>query len=355
VLVLYVSGHGYGHATREAAIVAALKELRPGLPLEVRTHAPAWIFAESSPAVAVSRGGADPGMTQEDALDVDLPATLRAHRELGARWDELVAEEAGWLAANRARLVVGDIPPLAFAAAAAAGVPSVGVSNFCWDWILEEYEADAPAWRPVRERYAEAYRSAEAVYRLPMHGEFPSFRKVVDVPLVSRVAKAEPDWKKARGIAGAKPLVLVAFGGFGVELSFAAGDDLSEFHFCGFGAKPKGLRAEWLRLRAETSSDQLAAMAVCDIVLCKPGYGMFSEAMAHGKRVVYVPREGYREMGPLVAGLKERGASAPLPREDFLAGRWKGALARARAAASPRPAPAEGAGVVARALLERLS
>ena len=355
MIVLYVSGHGYGHATREAAVVAALRGLRPDLAIEVRTHAPAWIFTEHSPGVRVIRGGFDPGMTQKDALDVDLPASLRAHQELGARWDVLVAEEAGALRANRTRLVAGDITPLAFAAAAAAGVPSVGLGNFCWDWILSEYVAAEPSWRPIVERYAQAYATAEAAYRFPMHGDFPSFKKIIEVPLVSRLATVHANWRDARGFASAKPLVLVAFGGFGVELSFDAGDDLDEFRFAGFGTKPAGLRAGWTRLRAGTSTDQLAAMAGCDIVLCKPGYGMFSEATAHGKRVVYVPRQGFREIGPLVDAIRARGACAELTREDLLAGRWKAALDAARQTEAPAPVPAGGAEVVARALLERLS
>jgi L-arabinokinase len=350
MVVLYVSGHGYGHATRAAALVEALRARRPDLPVEARTHAPAWIFTEHSHGARVSRGCPDPGMAQKDALDLDLAASLRVHQELGARWDALVADEAGWLTANRAGLVVGDIPPLAFAAAAAAGLPSIGVSNFSWDWILQEYAPGEPAWAPIVARYAAAYARAELVYRLPMHGDFPSFKKVVDVPLVSRMGTARTNWRRY-----GKPVVLVAFGGFGIELNFGAGEDLSEFHFCGFGTKPKQLRADWTRLRAETSADQLDAMAGCDIVLCKPGYGMFSEAMAHGKRVVYVPRDGFREIAPLVAGLEARGACAALAREDFLGGRWKEALERARTMAAPAPIPAAGAGVVAGALLERLS
>ena len=34
---------------------------------------------------------------------------------------------------------MGDIPPLAFAAAAAAGVPAIALCNFTWDWIYGAY------------------------------------------------------------------------------------------------------------------------------------------------------------------------------------------------------------------------
>jgi L-arabinokinase len=355
MLALYVTGHGYGHATRAAALAAALRSLEPRLDLEVRTEAPSWLFTEQSPGVKVSRGGADAGLVQRDALDVDLEASVERQRALDERWPALVAEEARWLRGRAARLVVGDIPPLAFAAAAEAGVPSLGVSNFCWDWVFEPYEREDARWGPARRRCAAAYALAERAYRLPLHGDFPSFRAVEDVPLLCRLGSSTREgWLRERGLPGdGRPLVLAAFGGFDVALTLPAGEDLGAFLFAGFGEKPPGLRADWVRLRSGTSRDQLEAVSACDVVLTKPGYGILSEALAHGKRVLYVPREGFREIGPLVAGLRERGACAALPREDFAAGRWRSWLEALLAVPAPARARADGAAVLARALLER--
>jgi len=44
-LVFYVSGHGYGHATRSVALIAALRRMSPDpLRIHVRSGAPRWIF-----------------------------------------------------------------------------------------------------------------------------------------------------------------------------------------------------------------------------------------------------------------------------------------------------------------------
>ena len=49
-------------------------------------------------------------------------------------------------------LVVGDVPPLAFEAAAEAGVDSVAVANFSWDWIYERMNfADAAVAAALRD------------------------------------------------------------------------------------------------------------------------------------------------------------------------------------------------------------
>jgi len=46
--------------------------------------------------------------------------------------------ERAWLAALQPDLVVSDVVPLACAAAAAAGMPCVCVSNFSWDFVYSE-------------------------------------------------------------------------------------------------------------------------------------------------------------------------------------------------------------------------
>ena len=358
MLVLYATGHGYGHATRASAVAAELKRQAPGQGLEVRTEAPAWIFQEPCPGLPVSRGGADPGLAQRDALAVDLPRSLERQAALDAQWPRLVESEARWLRERGAKLVAGDIPPLAFAAAAEAGIPSVGVSNFSWDWIFEPFASRDPRWEGPRRRCAQAYARAEGVLRLPLSGDFPSFSAVLDVPLLCRLDATTPQaWRAARGLSGdRRPMILVTFGGFGVALpALAAREDLRGFLFAGFGPRPAGLEADWLELRDGTSADQLPAMAACDAVLCKPGYGLFSEALGHGKRVLYVPRtDGFREVDALVAGLRRRGACGALPAPELLAGRWRGPLEELLALPAPPPVPAEGARVIARALLDRL-
>ncbi|MDE2236307.1 MAG: hypothetical protein KGK30_00300 [Elusimicrobia bacterium] len=357
MIVLYVTGHGFGHATRAAALARALKDRQPGLPLQVRTSAPAWIFQQTCPGLPVSRGGADAGLVQRDALDVDLEASLRAQRALDRSWPALVEAEARWLRRLRASLVVADIPPLAFAAAAKAGAPAVGVSTFCWDWILEPYAMEDGRWRAAQRRCAEAYALAQAAYRLPLHGDFPSFRRVVDVPLVCRrSARGREDFDRRHGLRGkSRPLVLVAFGGFGLgPLRLSARQDLRGFLFAGYGPKPQGLRADWLRLPARDANGQLDALAACDVVVGKPGYGVVAEALAHGKRMLYLPREGFRETAALVSGLRRRGACASIAREEFFAGRWRGPLEALLSIPAPRAVAADGARWLAGELLDKV-
>ncbi len=56
-LLFYVSGHGFGHATRICALIAALRA-RTGsaLEIEIRSEAPEWIFRERDPELRAELG-----------------------------------------------------------------------------------------------------------------------------------------------------------------------------------------------------------------------------------------------------------------------------------------------------------
>lgn len=130
-IVFYISGHGLGRASRAIELIHALRTLRPEMRILVRTAAPRWLSElTAGPAVDVQMVETDTGLAQLDSLRFDEAATARGAASFYTDFDRRVAEEGDVLRACRATLVIGDIPPLAFAAAARAGVPSVAVANF---------------------------------------------------------------------------------------------------------------------------------------------------------------------------------------------------------------------------------
>jgi L-arabinokinase len=370
-LLFYVSGHGFGHATRSVALMAALRA-RAGRALEigVRSDAPHWIFTERDPALRCAAAAIDPGVLQPNGLDLDLPRTLAAHEALAAAWDESVEREAQAITDFAPNLVVGDIPPLAFAAAQRAGVAAFAVANFSWDWILEGYAEADPRWQPIAARYRAAYAGAEALFRLPFHGDFPAFRRIVDVPLlVNRSARAPEECRRQLGLLAGdrRPLVLVSFGGFGSSsFEATAGDDLSDTVFVAFGPRPRGFAADWIELPRSSPiphEDLMRASAIphedlmraSDAVIGKPGYGTVAEAIVHRTRFLYLPRRDFREIPVLEAELARHARARPLPRHDFEAGRWQPHLDALFALPEPgEPLAANGAELIADALLDHL-
>jgi L-arabinokinase len=333
-LLFYVSGHGFGHATRIRALIDTLCQRgTPALEIHVRTEAPHWIFTERSQraagTIACSTAKVDEGVLQRGGLDLDLAGTLAAHESFVREWDRTLEREIAWIRDFRPSLVVGDLPPLAFAAAARTGVPSVGIANFSWDWILEAYTEREPRFRPIVTRYAEAYATVETLFRLPLAGAFDAFPNVVEAPLlVSHSTRTRDDCRAALGIplADSRKLVLVSFGGFsGGSNTPHRDEDLSDYRFVGLGSEPDlphSSRTEWLALPKPSPIPHEDLMRACDAILGKPGYGTVAEAIVHDTRFLFPPRIGFREVPVLESGLARYGCSLRMPREDFEAGRW---------------------------------
>jgi hypothetical protein len=362
----YISGHGFGHAVRQIAIIRALLEIAPGrVRVVVRTSAPAWLFARTlGGAVTLLPGDTDPGAVQIDGLRLDEHATVRAatafYRTLPAR----VGAEADILRAHGAALVVADAPPLACAAAAAASVPAVVCSNFTWDWIYQPYIADDPSGAPLLPVMQEAYSSA-AGWRLPMHGGFDTVAPIIDVPLVARHARpgrTVDELRRALELPTGVPLALVSFGGYGArDLPLGRLDCLADWRVVITVPQPDGAEAprgveilaeELMYARGLQYEDLVHAV---DVVVTKPGYGIVSDCAANDTAVLYTSRGRFAEYDVLVREMPLWVRSMFLPRRDLLEGRWKAAL-DALMAMPPvqEPPPTDGAAVVADLIVARL-
>src|SRR5215213_8069459 len=97
-VVFYVTGHGFGHAVRQTAIINALAQRRPDVAIVVRTSVAPWLLARSLTAgVRLEPGPVDTGAVQRGSLDVDIPATLAAAQAFYAGRETWLAREAAAL------------------------------------------------------------------------------------------------------------------------------------------------------------------------------------------------------------------------------------------------------------------
>lgn len=352
-LVWYVSAHGYGHAVRSALVLDVLRRRAPTLALHVRAAAPRWLFP---PEVHYTELVADFGLAQHDSVTIDFPGTLARAAAFRATWSARVAAEVDYLRQVNAALVVGDIPPLAFAAAAAAGLPAVGLTNFSWDWIYASYAATWPEFAALAEAARATYRSAALLLRLPFHGDLSVFPRRVDIPLVARVApRPRTAYRRQLGLPLDRPCVLLSFGGIGLE-RFPYGrlaawpDYLFVTTEAPGDAPPPNLRV----LPAhQTAYHEL--VRACDVVITKPGYGIVADCLAARTPVLYTDRGPFPEYPILVAALEASGPALHLPRTALLAGEVGPYLDRLLALDRPWHVPAlDGATVAAEHLLALL-
>jgi L-arabinokinase len=345
-LIFYISSHGLGHAARQIEVMRALAARAPDARIVVRTSAARWLFERTAPdGIELEDAEVDTGMAQIDSLRIDERATVEAAARFYADFDRRADAEAARLAGLGADLVVGDIPPLAFAAAARAGVPSMAIGNFTWDWIYAPLDAFARDALHVIPTIAAAYAQADAALRLPLHGGFEPMRAVVrDIPFIARRSTRDrAETRRLLGIPSDRPAAIASFGGYGVDLP------LDRIARCGLFTL---VDADFATLDAHGLRYQDVVAAV-DVVVSKPGYGIVSECVANGAALLYTSRGRFVEYDVFVAGMPRVLRCRFLPQDDLLAGRWADAIDALLTQPPPPERPrVDGADVAARRLLE---
>lgn len=362
-IVFYISGHGFGHASRQIEVVNALFAARSDLRIVIRSSAARWLFDRTLRGPAELRDAVcDTGAVQRGSLEVDVEETIRQAAAFHAQLEPRIDEEARLLESVGAELVIADVPPLAFAAAHRAGVPAIALANFTWDWIYEGYAGavafgEAP-W--LIERLRGWYAEATEAWRLPLAGGFESFARITEWPFIARHAQHAPEAVRARlGLPADERLLLVSFGGFG-----ASGFDLAQA-----AAALRGLA----RVVITSSDDRLAGVpdvlrvdepalygsglryedlvSAVDIVLSKPGYGIVSECVANRTRLLFTSRGRFREYDIFVDQMPRYLPCEFLDQEALVAGRWRPSVERLLAQADVPPAPTDGAARAAERIL----
>ncbi|KAG5554388.1 hypothetical protein RHGRI_012048 [Rhododendron griersonianum] len=353
VFAYYVTGHGFGHATRVVEVVRHL--IYAGHDVHVVTGAPDFVFTTEiqSPKLFLRKLVLDCGAVQADALTVDRLASLEKYSETAVvPRASILATEVEWLNSIKADLVVSDVVPVACRAAADAGIRSVCVTNF---------------------RVCDGSRSSSSNNSLAV----PAFRDVMDVPLVvrrlhkSRKELIDDSKEEQRVIWKLKSndgtLKLTKYNHYvsliswilqngptkrdnEVRKELGIGDDVKVV-ILNFGGQPGGwnlkedcLPSGWLCLVCGASDDQnlpsnfikLAKaaytpdlIAASDCMLGKIGYGTVSEALAYKLPFVFVRRDYFNEEPFLRNMLEYYQGGVEMIRRDLLTGRWKPYLERA--------------------------
>jgi len=220
-LLVYISGHGFGHAVRVCTVLRALRRARPDVPLVLRTLIPRWFLAaELGEPFTHGALELDVGAVQRDSLSLDVDATLAAAAALLSDAPRRIATEVATARAWDPAAVFADIPAPAFDIAAALGVPAIGMANFSWDWIYAEYVSDRPGFAPVIAALRASYQQATVLLRLPWHGDLAAFPHVRDVPVVARIPSlARDDVRRRLDLPVGARIALLSFGGIGLDLA----------------------------------------------------------------------------------------------------------------------------------------
>ena len=265
----------------------------------------------------------DVGLDQIDNVRFDLQKTKESVKKLLASAEELIWKEQKFLSTRGISGIVCDIPFIPLAAAERMGLPSVGISNFSWDWIYSFYGQRDPEWYPLAETIRSYYREGGFLLRLPFYGEMEAFQKIEDIPLVSRRSrKGKARVRKILDLPTDRKIGLIGFSR--LDLQDRAIQKIGEFSpdYLFLIRHPLNWRSPVFK-RAEQEEISFADL-VCtaDFVITKPGYGILADCLSHGTPMIYSDRGEFPEYPILVEGIEHHLSYCYMPKEDLYSGNW---------------------------------
>ena len=350
-------------------VINAILKQRPEVRIGVRSAAPRWLFDLTVKGrINFSNLETDTGVVQIDSLTLDEADSIRRAASFHADLVTRAASETRMLREIDAGLVVGDIPPLAFAVGASAGIASIAIGNFTWDWIYADYPRTrlAPTLLPTIRG---AYAKASMALRLPMSGGFQTIANVRDIPFIARHAtKSREQVCRALKLPANKPLVLVSFGGYGLaSLDTTALAKTKKYTLVTTTNVPLGRRKEsaaerkgaFISLDEESIYDAGIRyedlVAASEAVVTKPGYGIIAECVANDAAILYTSRGHFPEYDVLVHEMPKYVRCAFIEPDELFGGKWDSHLDKLLAQPKlKKKAETNGAEVAAEILLKTL-
>jgi len=354
-IAYYISGHGYGHGARSCQVMLSLKKSCPELELHLRTTVPHWLFQDLPFPASYERRAVDVGVVQEDCLQLKIEETFRGCRNFHDRLPDFIEEELGFIARHKIRLVVGDIPPVCFEIARAAGLPSVAIGNFSWDWIYRAYLPEFPSFLSLIEEMEGFYRKATLALSLPFSCDLGIFPHQKPIPLITRVSTLDRiEARKRWSLPATAPVILLSFGGLGLKrFPWARLLGSKSFFFVTTGGDPR--KDDNLLVLPDVVPHYEDLMRAADAVVSKPGYGVVADAISHQVPILYTAREDFPEYPFLVEAIERWATSEFIPQEELLAGNLEPYLERLLAKKRNWPAVSlNGAEISAREIISFL-
>lgn len=319
-IACFITPHGFGHATRMTAVLEALQKRIPDVHPHLFTTVPVSLFAETLDTFSYHPLSCDIGLVQKDGLHADIPATIKQLQEFLPFDTSLVNELAEKIKGYH--MVLCDIAPLGLAVATRAGIKSVLIENFTWDWIYEAYLPQYPELQTAISYFVSQYQQAD------IHIRCQPFCGVTQGDLecgpIFRRIRSERSKVRSKLQCKNKKIVLITMGGVDLELPFIHQlSSSSETFFILTGQKEtRQLGENSLLLARDSGFYHPDLINSVDLVICKSGYSTVAECAQAGVPVVTVGRARFPESKVLEEFSISFLNGHTIEQNEFLSGSW---------------------------------
>lgn len=349
-IACFVSPHGFGHAARAAAVSQAVWEIDPTVQFEIFTTVPGWFFQESMSAPhAWHHLPTDVGLVQKSAFQADLNATVRSLNDFLPFPVPLIAAIAAKVKALNCRLIICDIAPMGVLVGKQAGIPSVLVENFTWDWIYQQYAPTDGRFNQHIDYLQSLFAAAD--YHIKTEPVCSPGEVDLTASPVSRKEKTSAQKTRARlGLPAAAKVVLITTGGIPQSCGFQAKlNQRPNVYFVMPGAGPQTvIRDNLIILPHHSDFYHPDLVNAADAVVGKAGYSTVAEVYHAGVPYGYVTRSNFRESRPLAAFIEREINGIRLEEAEFAGGNWIAKTENLLSLARRRPGRSNGADQIGR-------
>ncbi len=320
----FISPHGYGHAARASAVMAAMHDINPSIRFEIFTTIPEWFFLQSlSDPFTYHSLLTDIGMVQESPLRDDLKETFRELNDFlpydGSKIESLSRE----VRIAKCRLIICDISPMGIAVAQRSQIPSVLIENFTWDWIYRNYvSVDFPVNQHI-EYLRKIFNSVN--YHIQTEPVCQCRNADLTTAPISRKLRVSPQQMRQRlGIPDGVKVMLITMGGVPEEYKFLTQlkHQNNIYFIIPGGSQSMQVIDNLVLLPHHSDFFHPDIVNACDAVVGKLGYSTLAEIYHTGVPYGYIPRSSFKESDILEAFVKNQMNGCTISESQFQEGSW---------------------------------
>lgn len=290
-----ISFHGFGHLAQSAPILNALQGRGALSNLVIHSNGPLSVIKPwFSAAFEHIQQPTDLGTPMINAIQVDKEETYRQFLHQHQNKSAAVNGMASLIAKHQPDLVLSNNSYLVSRAASQLGIPSFHFCSLNWADNFLAFCEGKPLVNEIYQALCDDYNQAEAFFRLPPHMPMPGFNNLVDIGPVCRTGtkrNLQQHFKHKKR----KTYILVSLGGMPYPIDFASWPKSDDLFFINGGARSKHLPH-----MDDTGLSHIDLITSCDVIITKPGYGLYMEAACCGTPILYLARKDWPEEPPLI-------------------------------------------------------
>lgn len=323
-IAYFISPHGFGHAARAAGVMEALGTMDSSIRFDIFTTIPAWFFEDNlGDSFKYHQLQTDLGIVQKTPFQEDYDKTLKELDRLFPYDTSRVTAVSHHLQKLKSKMVVCDIAPMGVLVAQAAGIPSVLVENFTWDWLYEGYAAKYPQFALHSKYLRPIFETADVhIQTQPVCNP-----KSVDLcagPASRNIKSSAHEVRQKLGLAVNDKLVLITTGGVPYDYQFVeklkAQRDIRFVIPCNCQTARRLDNVTLIPHHSDFFHPDLASAA--DAVIGKTGYSTIAEVYHAGVPFGYIPSPNNPESALLAAFIESRMPGSEISETELQDGSW---------------------------------